>query len=229
MQTKKTYIKLTAALLCLVMMFTCFSPFSTAYALVRSPRLNLKYLSAVRNTSYKLNVYNMQPDYKVFFSSNNTSGVAVRRIKSKSCRLKAKNSGSATITAEVTDEDDHMITALKCNVTVSPLAVSIKFNKHKVILTEGSTKTIKAVTKPNISSEQPKYISDDPEIASVSSTGVVTAVSEGKTTIRAFITNKKAASYTVIVAQRDSDSDDPDDNKPEPSPTPTPSIYFNIK
>lgn len=227
MRNKKAFKRSLAILSLLAVLLACLVPSDASSALVREPRLNLKYLSAVRGTSYRLNVYNMQRDYTAAFSSSNTSVVAIRKAKARSCRLRTKSSGSAAVTVKITDGDDNLIATLTCKVTVSPSAVSIKFAKHKVKLTKGCTRTIKAITKPNISAEQPRYISDDPDISTVSSTGMVTAVSEGQTTIHAYISNKKEAFYTITVKAGDEEEDD--SYEPEPEPSPSPAVYYNLK
>lgn len=226
MQLKRTFIQHIAVFFSITVLLVCILPVNTSKAMVREPKLNFRYLSATRHTTYKLNVYNMQPEYTVTFSSSNTGVVAIRKAKAKSCRLKTKASGNATITADIYDSDDNIITSLKCRVTVSPSAVSIKFNKHKIKLTEGSSKTVRAVIKPNISAEQPLYISDDPDIATVSSTGTVMGISEGRTTIRASISNGKEASYTIIVEPGSNENNEWEDD--EEDSTPSPSTY-NIK
>lgn len=232
MRFNRIHIRLISVMFSFIILSACLYSANTAKALVREPRLNLKTLSAARNTTYKLNVYNMQPEYTVTFSSSNTSVVTIRKPKVKSCKLRAKAPGTATITAEISDADDNIIASLKCKVTVSPSAVSIKFSKHKIKLTEGMSKMVKAIVKPNVSAEQPRYISDDPDIATVSSTGVVTAISEGQTTIRAVISNRKEAFCIITVESgyrnpsgKDPDTDrnnyDDDDNYyPVSSPSP---------
>lgn len=237
MHVKKTFSTYMSILILTSILLACFFPTYTASALVREPRLNLRYLSAARHTSYKLNVYNMLQEQTVDFSSSNTGVVAIKKVKSRSCRLKTKASGTATVTAEISDADDNIVSVLKCKVTVSPSAVSIKFPKHKVKIPKGETKTVKAIIKPNISAEQPRYISDDPDIATVSSTGTVTAISEGRTTIRAFISNRKETAYTVIVISGDNNNNNDDDKQTEepekhtaePVPSPSPSDYYSTK
>ncbi len=217
---------------------------STSYAAVsRSPRLSVKTLHIEKDRTYKLHIYNTRPEYTTEFTTSNSDVVMVRKNKVKSCRLKACSIGSATVTAKVFDGEGNEITALKCRVVVSPPALSVKFTKKKVKLTVGRSRIIKAVVKPNISYEQPKYTSDDTSIVTISSTGVVTAVSKGQTTIRATISNGTTASCVINVVDKKSPatpslSPQPSDGynfsesetyKPSPKTTGVPSYTYSAK
>ena len=66
-------------------------------------------------------------------------------------------------------------------------------------MVEGTTKKIKVSVKPNTSSERPVYTSDNESVATISSTGIINALSPGKTVIHATIANGKYASLKVTV------------------------------
>ena len=94
---------------------------------------------------------------------------------------------------------------LNCKVTVTPSAVCVKFIKKKVRLTEGQSFLLTPVIKPNTSNEQPLFDSDDPEIASVTSRGLLTAVNPGIAKIRAtLLSTGQTAVCTVYVREDDS-------------------------
>ncbi len=188
--------------LSVILLLICLSMVLTPSAICsasRPPKLNVKTLSLTKKSSYVLRVYNTTKAYTTRFESDNTAVVAVKKPKAKKCTLKAKSAGTANITVTVTNSDDEIVSTLKCTVTVSPPAVSVKFAKSNLKLEIGETKHVKAVIKPNISSEQPMYTSDNEKIATVSSNGTITALTPGQTTIRATIKNGKEGVYTVIV------------------------------
>ena len=197
--------------------------YNTADAAVpRTPRLNVKTLYIAKDSSYKLHIYNTKPDYTVEFTSRDSDIVVIKKNMNKNCRLKAKAIGTATVTAKVSDAEGNEVITLKCKVTVSPAALSVKFTKRKIKLNAGRSRVIKAVVKPNISYEHPKYTSDDTSIATISSTGVVTAISEGQTTIRATIANGSEATCIIVVNGKSSKNNTektPDVPSFSPSPT----------
>lgn len=179
-----------------------------SYAAVsKEPRLNVKTLYITKASAYKLRVYNTKSSYNTVFTSSNTDVIIIKRAHTKSCMIKPNASGTASVTAIVKDDNGNEISNLKCKVIVSPPAISVKFNKNKLKIHVGDSKKLSAIIKPNISSEQPKYTSDNFKIATVSSTGTVTAISGGQTMIHASIANGKEDYYTVIVTASDSNSD----------------------
>ncbi len=207
----------------LLIISLCMAFCNTADAAVsRTPRLSMKTLYIAKDNTYKLHIYNTKPEYTTEFSSSDSDIVMIKKNKIKNCRLKANAIGTATITAKVFDETGSEITTLKCKVVVSPPALSIKFTKRKVKLNTGRSRIIKAVIKPNISYEQPKYTSDDTGIATISSTGVVTAISEGQTTIRATIANGSTASCIItVVGKKPQNQPEKTPDAPSFSPSPT--------
>ena len=81
----------------------------------------------------------------------------------------------------------------------------VKFIKKKVRLTVGQSFLLTPVIKPNTSNEQPLFDSDDPEIASVTSRGLLTAVNPGIVKIRAtLLSTGQTAVCTVYVREDDS-------------------------
>lgn len=185
----------------------------------KEPRLNVRTLYMTKDSTYKLRVYNTKKSYSLNYSSSDNNIVYIKKSISKSCRLKSKSSGTAYITANVLDESNSQICSLKCKVIVSPPAISVKFSKNKLKINQGDTKRLTAVVKPNVSSEQPRYSSDNTKIASVSSTGYVTAISAGQTIVRASISNGKEDTFIVIVSSTSKNSTDNNDLEESNSPT----------
>lgn len=202
-----------------------FNNISTIKAAVsRTPKLNVRVLNITKNSAYKLRVYNTLDNYTVSFEADDTSLISISKAKGNSCRIKPKASGSTIIYAYVYDSEDELVSTLSCKVIVSPSAASVKFNRKKYTLTEGMSKRIKAIIKPNISNEMPLYSSDNTAIATVSSNGTVTALSAGQVIIHATISNGRTSSYMLTVTKSGSNksslSQSNQNQAPQPSSAP---------
>lgn len=108
--------------------------------------------------------------------------------------VKALKTGTATITAE-------SLTGLKtsCTVTVkkAPSTVSINTTKRTIFMNE--TYKLKITFPKNTASLQNKWTSSKPEVATVSSSGVVTPVGKGTTTITFTAFNGVTVSSKITV------------------------------
>lgn len=130
-------------------------------------------------------------DTKVSWSSSSTS---VARVDSNG-KVTAVKAGSATITATVGGK------SATCAVTVTKApvpATSVTLNKSSLELFENDTETLKATVTPSNTTDVLEWSSSQPGIASVSSGGVVTALSEGTAVITAKA-GEKEATCTVTV------------------------------
>lgn len=175
-------------------------------------RLNITKLNMTKDANYMLRVYNMKKKYTVAFSSSDESVVSFlsRSSKGRRAKLSAENIGNAVITVTV-KKNRRVITRLKCHVTVSPQAVSIKFPKQEITMGKGESKTIRPIIKPNTSTEKPTYISSNTAVATVNSKGKVTALSEGTVQITAVLSTGQSASYAIIIKENE-------ETEPLPSP-----------
>lgn len=152
----------------------------------------------------------------VTWKSSNTRVVTVNSAG----RLTAVGNGSATITATAKDGSKKKVT---CKVTVKiPTVVKVSrvsLNKNDLALTsKGQSYQLSASVAPsNASNKSVKWTSGNPKVATVSSSGKVTAVANGNTTITATAADgsgkKDICAVTVNIP------------KPaDPTPTPTPSV-----
>ena len=209
----------------MIMFFAiCAATFLTAptsHAIVKEPRLNVKTLSLAKKNKYIIRVYNAS-DYSVSFASSDTNIINVKDVTASSCKLVPKSAGSAYVVATLTSLEGDEVRELKCKVKVSPIAISIKLSKKKMKLMVGDSVKIKYSIKPNISAEKPRFVSEHPNVASVSSTGVVTALAPGKVNIRAYIANGRYASCKFIISIK-SDSAKPAKTSAPASASPSPS------
>ena len=135
-------------------------------------------------------------DKSVFWSSSNTSVVTV----SNSGLLTAKATGSATITVTTNDGGKKAT----CAVTVQAQTVvvtGVSLDKTSLSMTVGDTQTLTAtVTPSNATDKSVSWSSSNTSVATVSSSGVVTAKSAGTTTITTTTNDGgKKATCTVTV------------------------------
>ena len=132
----------------------------------------------------------------VLWSSSNTSVATV----SSSGIVTAKKAGSATITVKTNDGGK----TATCSVTVKAATVpvmGVSLNTTSLSLTEGETQTLTATVSPsNATDKSVTWSSNNTSVATVSSTGVVTAKSAGSAIIT--VTTKdgsKTATCSVTV------------------------------
>lgn len=154
----------------------------------------------------------------VTWKSSNTKVVTVNSAG----RLTAVGNGSATITATAKDGSKKKVT---CKVTVKiPTVVKVSrvsLNKNDLALTsKGQSYQLSASVAPsNASNKSVKWTSGNPKVATVSSSGKVTAVANGNTIITATAADgsgkKDICGVTVNI---------PKPADPTPTPDPTPSV-----
>lgn len=129
----------------------------------------------------------------VIWSSSNSSIVSVVNGV-----VEAKGLGTATITAKTKSG----VTA-KCTITVKDKTVevsSIKLNSNGISLNEGNTYQLVATVLPeNATNKTLTWSTNNPSVATVSSSGKITAVSIGKATITAKSSNGVTITCAVSV------------------------------
>ncbi len=135
----------------------------------------------------------------VTWKSSNTSVATV----SESGKVSGKKTGTAIITCTT---EDGAYTA-KCTVTVVIVPTSIALNKTSATLNSGDTLTLSVTFTPsNASIKTVKWTSSDTSVATVSSSGKVTAKAGGTCTITAKSTSgSKTATCKITVKQEVSD------------------------
>lgn len=115
-------------------------------------------------------------------------------------KVTAKKAGKATITCNVLVKEKRVRT-LKAVITVrNPKVESVRISEQEIILDYKKSRKLTASVFPK-NADKPKiyWKSESPEIATVSSTGNVKAVSEGATLIHAYTENKEEGVCRVIV------------------------------
>lgn len=150
---------------------------------VTNVMLNQSSISLKKGNSYQLSasIYPTNATNKyVNWSSNNTSVATVNNGL-----VSAKSVGTATITCRAADGSGKYAT---CKVYVEAATVyvtSITLNKTAATLYVGETTQLHATVSPSSATNKSVgWTSDDTSVATVSSTGLVTAKSAGTATIK---------------------------------------------
>lgn len=159
-------------------------------------QLNVTSKALVVDTTYDLKVYNLSNDYKVLFKSDSSSVASVNHQGT----VTGKKVGTATITVTIKDGFKTVAT-LDCDITVGPPAISIKLTKSQYTLLIGDRTSLKGILKPDNTVEEPRFVSTDPGIASVNSTGKVTAKAVGEVYIYAFLNNEEKDFCKIVVSE----------------------------
>lgn len=182
----------------------------------KKTKLNVKKLTLTKNDAYTLRVYNLKKNYTVKFVSDDEDIVSVDEDTSskKTAVITAVSVGTANVRVNIYNKKAKLVRTLKTTVKVSPLAVSIKFPQRKVRLAMFDTMRLSVIIKPNTSREVPLYESSDPDVVTVNSKGIITAIAPGNATITAtLLSSGQKASCEVIVFP-------PPSETPEPEPEP---------
>lgn len=115
--------------------------------------------------------------------------------------VQALKSGNTVITCTATLSDGTMVEAV-CNVSVIVKVSSIELTKASVILGIGETYTLAPIVYPaNVTNPALSFVSSDPSVVSVDSTGVITAHSVGSASITISATDgsNRSAAFTAKV------------------------------
>ncbi|MGN1195430.1 MAG: Ig-like domain-containing protein, partial [Acutalibacteraceae bacterium] len=146
---------------------------------VSSVSLNTSAVSVYTGSSYKLTATVLPSDAsnkKVSWSSSNNSIATV----DESGNVKAIKAGSAVITVTTADGSFKAT----CKVTVLQHVTSVTLDKTSLVLARGTEAKLTATVLPSdASSKSVKWESSNPDIVSVSVSGVVTAKAVGEATV----------------------------------------------
>lgn len=210
MRQKRGTVSAVWLLAFVLLLSSVLIPYSSAQAAIKKPKLNVKKLNMTIGNEFRLRVYNLKKRRRVTFTSSNENVVSINNVspKGKSATISTLSIGSAVVNATVyNSKTNKIVRRLKCRVRVSPNAFSIKFTRRKVRMNVSERIHLEYIIKPNASTEQPVFECDNPEIASVSCHGVVTALSPGKATITAtLLSSGITATCTVEILDQTSEN-----------------------
>lgn len=205
--------------LALILCASIVVPANGADSASKKTKINVKKLTLTKNENYTLRVYNMKKNQTVKFVSDNETIVMVNeqrnmsKVSDKSADITAVNVGSTFVRANIYSKKGKLVRSLKTRVKVTPYAISIKFTQKKVNLNVSDTAKLPVIIKPSTSQELPLFSTSDPDVVTVNSKGVITAVSPGEAVITAtLLSNGQKATCTVYVLPEEEDSLDHDHN-----------------
>lgn len=183
----------------------------------KKTKLNVKKLTLTKNDTYTLRVYNLKKKYTVKFVSADDNIVSVKEnTNKKTAVITAVNLGTAQVRANIYNRKDKLVRSLKTNVKVTPFAVSIKFAQKKVKLNLNDITKLSVIIKPRTSQEVPLFESSDPDVVTVNSKGIITAISPGNAVITAtLLSSGQKASCDVVVVVPPSFTPGPQPELPE--------------
>ncbi len=129
-------------------------------------------------------------------SSSKTSVATVSKTSSRKVTITAKKAGTTTVTVK-----DIYGNSYKCTVTVKNVLVTgVTLNKSALTLDIGKTASLTATVAPsNATNQNVTWISSNKSVATVSSSGVVTAVKAGTATITALAADGSGYNATCEV------------------------------
>ena len=146
-------------------------------------------------------VLSVSGEQDVTWKSEDTSVATVN----SSGKVTAKAEGTTYIVATAKDSSDSVECEVNVGKTGGSSVTGVSLNKTSLSLSNGNTYTLTATVKPSTASNQKvTWESEDEDIATVSSTGKVTAVDEGETWIT--VTTKDgsySADCKVVVGKTD--------------------------
>ncbi len=176
---------ITLVFLLSVSFFALFANATTAYANTASPKLNVKSKAIVKGKDYALKVYNLSETQTVTFTVKDAEIASVDEFGV----VTALSVGTTVVTAVIEDTEAEEPVELQCRITVGPPALFIMFSRLEAEMTIGQRSLMSWMIAPLNTVELPKFSSSNPEVASVSAGGIVTAKSAGTAYIFAQLDN----------------------------------------
>ena len=167
---------------------------------VKKIKLNITKatLGSGEKTTLRYTISPQNASGNVTIKSSNTK---VAKVNKKGV-ITAKKAGKATITVKASSG----VTA-KCKVTVLPKPKKVKLNPKSLSLKTGEVRQLTEKFKPKKASSSLRWSSSNSSVASVSTSGVVTAKKAGNAKITVKTANGKKATCSVeVTAAGNSDS-----------------------
>lgn len=217
-----------------MIMVTMLTPDATAKAAKTSKTPSLVKSSAKVLTGKK---YNFNLKNKVHGSTYKWSvkDSSVAEVNVKNGIVTGLKKGTSEVYCEIT-MPDKTIYKLTATINVMKPAVAVDITNKVSALKVGGTCELSAEVTPGSSNDMVTWTSSDETIATVSSTGEVTALKEGTVTITATTLSGKSDSVTIVIGDEVTDpkTDDKEDaekkddtkDTEEPKPTEVPKATY---
>lgn len=127
-----------------------------------------------------------------------SSNPAAATVDASTGRVSAAGAGSTTITATAGGKSGSCAVTVTAQASVPATRVTITVDGNKTTLEKGQDVRLRATVTPDNSTDQVVWSSDRPDVATVTGSGIVTAVSKGSAVITAAAGSVKA-SQTITV------------------------------
>lgn len=186
-----------------VTMLSPLSPYtSIAKAHSQNIRLSKKNQKVAKGQTCKIKVKHLSKDDEVVFQINNSNVASIVSETNKSCQIKGVATGKTKLYVTVYRDREKLAT-LKCNITVTVPAVSVRFRTSSVTLAVSETYNLLSILniKPKYTAEIPVFTVSDSSILNIQKNGVATALSEGSVSVTATIASGKSDTITIIVEE----------------------------
>ena len=187
---------ITIVFLLCVSFFTVFACAATAYA-AGTAKLNVKSKSIVKGKDYALKVYNLSETQTVTYTSEDEKIASVN----ESGVVTAVSVGTTVVNVLIEDSESSETVALQCKITVGPPALFLMLSRQEADLIPGQRAIMNWLIAPLNTVELPKFSSSNPEVATVSAGGIVTARSVGTAYIFAQIDNGYFSACRITVTE----------------------------
>jgi uncharacterized protein YjdB len=164
-----------------------------------SLKLNKSYITLITGYQYRTLKATVRPksatNRRLRFTSSNPSIVSVNK---NTGTMFAESAGTAFITVRTTDGSK---LTKRCRVKViDPVPIeSLTISQSEITLKQGQKSNLEVRTIPTNTTSAVLWMTDDESIATVSSTGVVTAKGAGTTTITAYCNDGVESQCQVTV------------------------------
>lgn len=200
------------ALLLLVSLLTNTTSVSAARSKRRKTETSSKYSlnmiseDLLLNESSTLTIDGVT-DEEVSFKSNDSSIVSISSGDDENSRkCTGESVGKATITVKIKEKGflffNSSTTTLTCRIFVSPRATSVRFNRKSIKMRQNAKRKLQYTLRPSITAEIPSFTSSNPDVATVTAAGKVTAHTKGTALIAATIKNGRTSICKIIVRDK---------------------------
>ena len=185
-----------ALCLCLAAVILCALPVG-ALGAVKPQVVNLSTktitIDLAKGSTYQLtgSVYPSNASQRVLWRSGSTSIASI----SSTGLITAKKTGSVTVGARPATINNWSKAKVKVIDSLCPTSISLNVSSLK--LTAKSTYQLSATAKPDTASQVVKWASNNKKVATISSTGLVTAVAPGTALIRASSDRSTSRNRTI--------------------------------
>ena len=164
-------------------------------------KLNMSKKALVKGDSYTLRIYNTDKDQRIRVSVSDSDIVSVAKESRTEYTVTGESVGSCVITVTIKEGFNTSVATLKCKISVTPAAVTIKFTDQTYYVKVGDKLSLETELKPTTTAEKPDYESSNKDIVTVSNNGVVTGKSAGTAYVYATIANGKSDRCKIVVTE----------------------------